>query len=123
MKDRHQRHYIPVFDVYVEIVVCSSVSRAHNTLTRQKRLTGVWTDDEVWGLCCNSGENIAIFLHRNHLSHDLIAHEVMHAVHAILETTSIAFGPNCDDEVSALLCGYVTKLVYKNLQQWGHHDI
>lgn len=72
-------------------------------------------NDNNWtGLCACHGFRIGLFFEREELCHDLIAHEVFHATHRVLERAGVAFGIH-NHEPFAHLNGWLTGLVYRDL--------
>lgn len=99
------------------IVVTNDVERSR---VARNRLFGEPCDDHSsWtGLCAYHGFRVGLFFEREELCHDLIAHEVFHATHRILERSGVAFGLH-NHEPFAHVCGWLTGLVYGELARMG----
>lgn len=63
------------------------------------------------GLSSYGDGKFAIFLRRNVVCHELIAHEIFHLTHRILEHTTDRFSPE-HHEPYAYLCGWLSEQVY-----------
>lgn len=113
-------HLIPIYDITFELVVCDDINKAHNTKSRCIRLGGNRWDGSRWcvGLCCDHGFDICIFLKNDRLTHEIVNHELMHGVQAILKRHGIKMGTKSDQETPALTMGYLSKLVYDDLKAW-----
>jgi hypothetical protein len=72
---------------------------------------GSYDGENCSGLCAADGSRYGLFFSTKWLSHDVIAHEVFHATHRILEWTETMFTPSVH-EPYAYLCGHLTELVY-----------
>ncbi len=110
-------HEIPIYDVQLEIVVASNVEKARIQPKRVKRL-GKSEGGDWLGLWANNGRLCSLFLLRGSITHKLIAHELIHAVHGIMTINSVNFGPKWDHETPALLSEYLAGLVYGDLKRW-----
>jgi len=117
-KDQSKFHVIPIFDFILEVVVCHDIKRAHDTHKRLKRLGGQKLEEEYGGLCCYCGRQMVLFFQRDQMTHNLIAHEIRHAVDAILHFNNVNFEGDGMRETPALLSGYITYLVHQDLKNW-----
>lgn len=115
-RDRSKQHHIDVLDFRLDVVLCHSVKRACQT--RQKELQVDMGESDPMGMVAYRGRHAVIFLAREYVSHDLIAHECRHAVDRILAHNGVRYGRRGDGEVSALAQGHITALVYKDLKRW-----
>ena len=105
---------IPVYSLWMELVVTTSSS--YSQKKRKKRYDLSDTGDAP-GCLVYDGQNFGIILVRNQISYDLIAHEVFHAVHRMMEF--IGHGLHKDyDEPHAYLCGYLTMMIHRQLKEW-----
>lgn len=103
---------VPVYSVRLLIVVTNDVEGSR---VARNELFGEPCDDHNWtGLCAYNGFRVGLFFEREELCHDLIAHEVFHAAHRILERAGVAFGIH-NHEPFAHVCGWLTGLVYAEL--------
>ncbi len=115
-------HKLPIYDVDLEVIVTDNIVAAHNTPKRKARLGGrEFKDDKnlTAGLCCDHRFNIGIFLSYDNMDNEVINHELMHGVQAVLGIHQVGMGSKHDQETPALLMGYLSKLVYKDLKDWG----
>lgn len=105
---------VPMHSIRLLIVVTNDVGASR---LRRNHLFGEPNDDHNWtGLCAYNGFRIGLFFERAELCHDLIAHEIFHAAHRILERNGVLFGLH-NHEPFALLCGWLTGLVYAELSK------
>jgi len=58
-----------------------------------------------------------ILLSKPNITHELIAHEISHLTFKIFFSNNIEFHKDIDDENFALLQGYLTEMVYKELNK------
>ncbi len=118
-RDKSRLHWIPIYDINYDVVVCRSIPRAIRQKRRSERLGGAgWRHEWTQGLCVSNGPEICCFLKRDQLSHELIGHELAHVVQAIGKLNNLKMGRNADREAIALLAGYVAKLTYQDLKDW-----
>jgi hypothetical protein len=73
--------------------------------------------NKIYGLACNDGGKFAIFLDRRALCHELIAHEIFHTTHKIMEYVGDSF-TNRNPEPHAYLNGWITSHVYALCSAW-----
>lgn len=69
------------------------------------------------GTCEYHRSKFAVLFDAYDLSHELIAHEVFHVTHRMLEFNAVNFGEN-NHEPFAYLNGYLTQLVYVDLAKF-----
>lgn len=116
-KDRSRWHGIGVYDSLFEVVLCHDIDKARHTKKRVKLLGD--TDDckGCAGMCDYYKNKFIVFFDRGWLSPALIAHEVFHATHRMLEWAGVGLGKQ-HAEAHAHLCGHLTQLVYDDLKSW-----
>lgn len=73
--------------------------------------------DEFSGTCEYHRSKFAALFDAHDLSHELIAHEVFHITHRMLEFCGENIGP-LNHEPFAYLNGYLTQLVYVDIQKF-----
>lgn len=106
---------VPIYDVAFHVIVTDDITRS-----RLKR-TG-WLGEATLGFEAGSGlcsyhfHRFAFFAERRYLCHDLIAHELFHLTHRILERAGAKFGEE-HHEPAAYLCGWLTARVYRELRR------
>ncbi len=104
---------VPLYSVRLLIVVTEDVERSR--VSRNHLFYPPRNDHSSWtGLCAYNGFRIGLFFERAELCHDLIAHEVFHATHRVLERAGVAFALH-NHEPFAHLNGWLTGLVYSEL--------
>lgn len=109
---------VPIYNVWIDVVVCKSIAEErakYDGLFGPRRVNpGVTAHFS----CTQTGSIAAIFLKRSCLKHELIAHEVFHAVLRIMidkgEKVTVKH-----DEPAAYLCGFITDCIYKRLAKMG----
>lgn len=117
-RERSRLHLIPIYECLLEVVASGSLVKSRNTPRRIKMLGGRYDDaDECQGFLSHNGWKMGLFLDRNKINHNLIAHEVFHATHRIMEHCSVVIGKK-HHEAPALLNGYLAELVYQDLKRW-----
>lgn len=108
---------VPIYSDRLLLVVTDDVSASR---IARNNLFG--SDNQDYGgcpgLCCYSGYNFGLFFERRNLCHDVIAHEIFHVTHRILERHSVDFGIS-NHEPFSTLCGWITSLVYSELARMG----
>jgi hypothetical protein len=62
-------------------------------------------------------KDMALLFGTEDISHNLIAHEIFHATHVILDFVGNKFSIE-HTEPFAYLSGYITDLVYKDIKKW-----
>ncbi len=118
MTERVHNFRLPIFDpCNVWLVVTDSVGLSR---AKRERLLGKSDGLDYSGLMSyDSKGKFFIFLRMDAVSHDIIAHEVFHATVRMLEHCCHAVHFDRDHEPHAYLCGFLTKLVYRDLKRWG----
>ena len=117
-KEKSHTTYIPVYDVWFEVVVSNDVKRSRHTKKRVKLFGEFNPTGGYSALASCRNSNLAIFLNSSNVSHSTIAHEVFHTTHHLMEIIGDNFNYN-NQEPAAYLNGYLTSLVYNNLKEWG----
>lgn len=118
-KDRHKRHRIEVYDGWFDVVVCHSIEKARNCPSMVRWLKSRCTNcNGAAGLSDEYRYKIAVFFDRVDLGHDVIAHEIFHATHRLLDYAGVKHDED-HHEAHAHLCGSLTRLVYQDLKLWG----
>jgi len=118
--EHRARHHIPIYDFKFWVVVTSDMEKSRAGFNR---ILGRDAGDCEVGHCVGltsrgEGRVLAMFLDADYLDHGLIAHEVFHATHSIMEFLESVYADATQEPYSAL-CEYLTKLVYKDLRKWG----
>lgn len=106
--------HVPIYNAKVWLIVDKDIIKE-----RKK-----WEDhfgpapeiENYVALCCRSGRaTFALFFSKQALTREIIAHEVFHLTHRILEWASANFDPE-HHEQGALLHGYLMEKICKELQ-------
>lgn len=107
---------VPIYDQALEFVVTTNSSASQE---RRKAQFQLEETSPCIGCVLHHEYNFAFLIERQHLNHEIIAHEIFHATHRILEyvTSEAKFRRN-EDEPYAYLCGYLTREVYRQLKKW-----
>lgn len=118
-RNRYTRHHIPIYDMEFEVAVCHDIKRFRNS----KRLVtwlgdGYDNSEDYCGVFCSQRRKTALLMARDEISHRLIAHEVLHAAHYMMEYNDVKFGPTACHETAALVAEHLTGLVYQDLKRW-----
>lgn len=101
---------IPIHSIRFLLVVSNSVVESR---AGRRNMFGPF-DQQCAGLCSYEGFRVAVFLERQNLCHELIAHEVFHASHRAMQYQGTVFGHD-NHEPFALLHGWLTGHVYREL--------
>jgi hypothetical protein len=114
------RHRITLYEFTVWVVLTNDMQRSREGLNRTLgKPPGDCEVSHCVGLTSRGrGRAVAIFLLDSYLGHGLIAHELFHATHSIMEFLESQYIPETHEPYSAL-CEYLTKLVYADLKRWG----
>ncbi len=116
MKERYKRHYVEIYEHNFELVVCDDISSSRNNRRRLKILDPYQVNN-AQGLSSMKERNNWIFLRRDSITHNLIAHEVAHTAHFMIANIGQKVDPFNNEEF-AYLCGYLTNIIYKDLKRW-----
>lgn len=104
---------VPIHDVRLLIVVSNSVGASRSA---RNSIYGPYTAD-CCGLCSwDEGFRVGLFFDRKFLCHELLAHEVFHATHRILQHQGTVFTPD-NHEPFALLHGWLAAHTYRTLAE------
>lgn len=111
-----RRHVtVPIFEASLWIVV------AHDIRPERKRMEDLFgpvpEGHNFHALCSYSvGHTFALFFEPSALKNGVIAHEIFHLTHRILDWVGANFD-STHHEQGALLCGYLSELVLKTLKE------
>lgn len=122
MREKSYKCFIPIYEVDFEIVVCDDIPKSRNTKARLKYLNGEF-EGACRGLCSHHFTNrgrlyMTLFFQSSAINHNLIAHEVRHAVDDILHRRGVNADPAHCFETTACLSGHISELVYSSLRKW-----
>lgn len=117
MKDRYKKHWIDIYEHSFELVVTNDIPAARNNKRRLEVLDPHEFND-VQGLSSIKARSLWIFLRRDSITHDLIAHEVAHIVHFLFANVGQKIDPFNNEEF-AYLSGHLAKLIYNDLKSWN----
>lgn len=105
-----KRYTVPIFDADLWLIVADDIYAEREKMCH---LFGKSPTPTYWGLCSSNGRgDVAVFLKRAESTDKIVAHEVFHATHRILQWAGYKFSPN-NHEPAALLNGYLSDLVSK----------
>lgn len=116
LKESVRYRLIPMYSVRLLIVVTDDMERSR--LARNNPFGEPVDDHSYTGLCAYNGFRVGLFFERMELCHELIAHEIFHAAHRVLERAGVQFGIH-NHEPFAHLNGWLTGLVYSELALMG----
>lgn len=104
---------VPIYDAKVWLIVTDSITRERKKWERE---FGPWNEtSEYNGLCSYNGRRVGIFIDREHTDEiGLIAHEVFHATHRILDWVGVEFSVN-NHEPFAYMNEYLMRLIVPKL--------
>lgn len=118
-RDRLKWHEIGVYDARFLVCLCHNTGAMCKRKSIQKIFGEMEEDDcaDCAGLCLHRNRKISILIDRDYVTHDVIAHEVLHATHRLLEYIGMELGDKTGEAYSCL-AGHLTGLVYKDLKKW-----
>lgn len=110
-----KRVEIPIYGAKLWVVVADNIKEARHTLNR---VLGTCEIDlsGVYGLCSRNGSRFAVFFDKKSITMDLLAHEVFHLTHDIMQWANCNFDLD-HSEQGALLHGYLMELVHKEVMK------
>lgn len=112
--EKAKRHEVPIMDFDLDVILTDSIRKSYD-----KRHTVPLEEEEYYaGLFAYSNRTGTLFFDKRHLTHNLIAHEVRHAVDRMMEFNNQRFGNGKCIETPAMVQGYLADLVYKDLKRW-----
>lgn len=109
----HRVLRVPIYDAIVYLTVAKDVVKARAALNKT---FGEVQGDDFQGICSTNGGNKFSIVIPFKASCGLIAHEVFHLTHFILDWSNVHFTAD-DDEAGALLHGYLMEWVSKQLSK------
>lgn len=117
MKTLIKRMGLPLYGKRYTLVVCDDYAEE-----RPKHNKALGVDENpknCMGCVCWADDyrELYLFLTRNEVSHNLIAHETFHLAHRVAEYYGINFDPNNHEPV-AHICGALTGQIYGQLNRW-----
>lgn len=103
---------LPLYGARVQLIVTEDIAAERKA---QQDLFGPIDGTCYDALCARSGgHNFALFFEPGALCHRIIAHEVFHLCHRILEWVGVPFGPD-NHEAFAAVIGELQSWVYEQL--------
>lgn len=108
MRTSKRKIRVPIYSVYFWLIVTDDIP------IERRKMNHLLGDYEAtpndMGLCCYRNEHFALFLRRDQICINIIAHEVFHLTHRICDWASINFDPE-HHEAAALLHGFLMEHV------------
>lgn len=101
----------------VEYVITEDMVQSQQSNARKEKINL----DEPFdgnGMVAYRGWNFCLMLHLPCITHGLIAHEMFHLTHKILNYVGEGFSAKRTHEGHAYLCQYLTKEFYADLRKW-----
>ncbi len=105
--------FIPIYDQSLELVVTKKLKWAERNRQKAFRIN----PGSGLGAVIYRKWRFALILEKDKISHELIAHEVFHATHRIMEYLGDKFTRR-NHEPYAYLLGYLTREIYIQLCNW-----
>lgn len=99
---------VPLYGDTLLLVLSADAIKSRKAFNKR---FGESTDGQFSGLCSSNGYHFGLFFDALCFNHQLIAHEVFHVTHRILEYNSVTFSTE-NHEPFAFLCGWITGWVY-----------
>ena len=105
MKNKRKSFHVPIHDVEVVVVVTNDIPKAY------KKEFKIEIDDTQGACLGYCGRKFGLFIDNMYLRKGIIAHEIFHLTHRILEKNTMNF--DCGHhEMGAYLCEYLTDKIY-----------
>ena len=109
-----QKINLPIYDATIWLIITEDI------IGERKKMQEIFgnIDGAYYNALCsydNHG-NFALFFEPTTLTDKIIAHEIFHLTHRILDWTSGNFDKN-HHEQGALLCGYLTEWVQRSIKK------
>lgn len=114
MQRTHQFR-LPIFAGRVIFIACSDLTKARNGYASTFGPYDACACEAL--VSCDNKGKFALFFQGHNVSHEYIAHEVLHLTHRIMEYNNHELTPN-GHEPHACLCGFLTDALYRKLKQW-----
>lgn len=109
-KPKKVKFHVPIFDVSVSVIVTNDIPAAY------KKHFGIEIGDTRMACLGYNKNDFGLFLEPKAAErHEIIAHEIFHLTHRILERCSMNFDEG-HHEVGAYLCEWLTKQIFTILK-------
>lgn len=109
----NKRLSIPIFNAVVWLVVSDNIPAARAEMAHWFGPVPECPDYDA--LCSyGAGHNFALFFEPGALTPKIIAHEIFHLTHRIIDWAGVRFDSQ-SHEAGALLNGYLSDLIYREL--------
>jgi hypothetical protein len=106
---------VPIYNATLWLIVAKDISKARK---KMEFAFGPAPQEDYDALCCYNGYRYGLFFTpESSQDVDTIAHEIFHLTHRILDWAGTNFD-KAHHEHAALLNGYLTKLVNKELNKF-----
>jgi hypothetical protein len=105
---------VPIYNATVWLVIADDIIAERKKFDRE---FGAGEDYHCRAMCCYSPSNgcFALMFDRNQLTAEVLAHEIFHLTHRILEWSDSHFDKD-HHEQGCLLCGFLTEWVIKQIK-------
>jgi hypothetical protein len=113
MKAFKVRRYVPIYDREIYLAVADTTTEAARLVSPHFTVTEPFSEA---ALTCWRDTSFGLLFSTGALSHDIVAHEVFHATHCIMESTNDKFDSG-HHEPYAYLCGWLTAWVYREFNK------
>lgn len=115
MMQRIHQFRLPIYAGRVIFVVCTDIVK---TRSRYSATFGPYDASTCAALSCYDHKGkFAIFLKGHAVTHELVAHEIFHLTHRIMEYCGHEITEH-HHEPHAYLCGFLSERLYAKLKQW-----
>ncbi len=111
---------IPIYDHAFEVIITEDMDGVARKINPDDPLIGCAAMTRRVGKCVSIvfSDNCKVDRGKIGVTHNTIAHEVYHAISEITSCAGLKYDSRWHEEF-AYLTGYVTGLVYKDLERWG----
>lgn len=106
-----KRFTVPIFNACFWVIICDEIGPERQKMQAE---FGECPVGDYTALCSYLDGEVAIFLSRRCILPSIIAHEIFHATHRILEWRECNFDAE-HHEQGAMLCEYLSELVAKTI--------
>lgn len=115
-----KRYIVPIYNAKIWLVVCDNVKHERSKMDKVLGGPSLLDDDNYDGLCSSNYSYFALFFERGSLQSravNLIAHEIFHLTHRIIEWAGANFDED-NHEHGAILHGYLMDLIWRDAMRF-----
>lgn len=115
MRDRVAKIEVPIYNADFYFAISDNIKK---TRDRFSAIFGDYDASSSHAVCSSSSRVVGVFITRSHLCREILARELFHAAHNLLESIGTT-DKDHGDEPFAYLNGWMHEKAYKKLKQRG----